>query len=164
MKAYRSGELLAIKFKDKKDVCMLTTLHDETLVDRPDRRHRNQRQTKPACTDDYNKFMGGVDRADQLIKPYEIPRKSLKWYKKLAMHFLQLATLNSFLLYKKDGGRKVFLDFQREVIDTLIFGSGDDGIHTEKEENVARHTERHIITPIPESETKQKPQKSLLQE
>ena len=56
------------------------------------------------CISDYNKYMGGVDRTHQLLQPYEIARKSLKWYKKLAIHFLQLAMLHSFLLFKKDGG------------------------------------------------------------
>ena len=62
--ACRSDELLAVKFKDKKDVYMLSTIHDDSMVHRPDRRHRNQRQTKPTCIADYNKYMGGVDRTD----------------------------------------------------------------------------------------------------
>ena len=39
--ACRSDELLALKFKDKKDVFMLSTIHDDSMVNRPDRRHRN---------------------------------------------------------------------------------------------------------------------------
>ena len=42
--ACRSDELLALKFKDKKDVYMLRTIHDHSMVHRPDRRHRNQRR------------------------------------------------------------------------------------------------------------------------
>ena len=48
---------------------MLSTIHDDSVVHRPDRRHRNQRQTKPTCIADYRKYMGGVDRTDQLLKP-----------------------------------------------------------------------------------------------
>ena len=118
--AYRSDELLAVKFKDKKDLYMLSTIHDDSMVHRADRRHRNQHQTKPTCIADYNKYMGGVDCTDQLLKPYEVPCKTLKWYKKVAIHFMQLAMLNSFIVYQKDGHRKPFLGIQREVIAALL--------------------------------------------
>ena len=107
VKAYRSSELLAMKFKDKRDVLMLTTIHNEEMV--PGRRLAAHH--KPRCIADYDKYMGGVDRTDQLMQPYDMARKSLKWYKKLACHFLQLAMLNSFLVYKKDHGRKRFWNF-----------------------------------------------------
>ena len=156
--AYRSDELLAVKFKDKKDVYMLSTIHDDSMVHRADRRHRNQRQTKPTCIADYNKYMGGVDRTDQLLKPYEVPRKTLKWYKKVAIHFMQLAMLNSFIVYQKDGHRKPFLGFQREVIAALLFENGAD-IEIPREENIIRLTERHFVSPVPETASKRKPQK-----
>ena len=68
----------------KRDVTMLSTIHNEEIV----QGRRNAAQQKPKCISDYNKYMGGVDRTDQLLQPYEIARKSLKWYKKLAIHFL----------------------------------------------------------------------------
>ena len=95
---------------------MLSTIHDDSMVNRTDRRHRNQRHTKPTCISDYNKYMSGVDRTDQLLKPYEVPRNSLKWYKKVAIHFTQLSMLNNFINYQKDGDRKAFLGFQRKSL------------------------------------------------
>ncbi len=50
-----------------------------------------------------------------MIKPYNAARKTIKWYKKLSVHLIQIALLNAHILYKKDGGRKTFLQFQREV-------------------------------------------------
>ena len=41
--------------------------------------------TKPTGIADYIKYMGGVDCTNQLLKPYEIPCKTLKWYNKLAI-------------------------------------------------------------------------------
>ena len=102
--------------------------------------------------------MGGVDRTDQLLKPYEVPRKTLKWYKKLAIHFMQLSILNSFIVYQKDGGQKSFLGFQREVIEALIFETGAD-MEIPREEHVIRLTERHFVSPVPETASKQKPEK-----
>ena len=158
--ACHSDELMALKFKDKKDVHMLSTIHDHSMVHRPDRRHRNQRQTTPACIFDYNKYMGGVDRTDQLMQPYEIPRKSMKWYKKVALHFIQLAVMNSYIVYQKDGGRMPLLAFEHDVIVSLLFGHGNGGdVDIPKEENIARLSERHFVALIPETESKQKPQK-----
>ena len=94
--------------------------------------------------------MGGVDRTDQLLKHYGVPRKTLKWYKKMAIHFMQLSMLNSFIVYQKDGGQKPFLGFQREVIAALIFETGAD-MEIPREEHVIRLTERHFVSPVPET-------------
>ena len=123
---------------------------------RPDRRYRNQRQTKPTCTADYNKYMGGVDHTDQLLKPYEVPRKTLKWYKKLAIHFMQMFMLNSFIVSPKYGGQKPFLGFECDVIADLIFETGAD-MGIPREEHVIRLTERHFVSPVLETASKQKP-------
>lgn len=153
--ACRSDELLEIKLKDKKDVHMLSTIHDDSMVHRPDRRHRNQHHTKPTCVADYNKHMGGVDRTDQLLKPYKIPCKTLKWYKKVAIHFMQLSMLNSFIVYQKDGSQKPFLGFQCEVIAALLFqnGNGTD-MEIPREENIIRLTEHHFVAQVPETASK----------
>ena len=136
---------------------MLSTIHDDSMVNRTDRRHRNQRHTKPTCISDYNKYMSGVDRTDQLLKPYEVPRNSLKWYKKVAIHFTQLSMLNSFINYQKDGNRKAFLGFQREVIAALLFENGNGAdIDFPREENIVRLTGRHFVSPIPETGSKRK--------
>ena len=97
-----------VKFKDIKGV-YITTIHDDSMVTKPDRRHGSQHHTKPTSIADYNKYIGGVDRTDQLLKPCEAPRKTLQWYKKVAIHFMQLSMLHSIIVYEKDGGQKLFL-------------------------------------------------------
>lgn len=138
---------------------MLSTIHNEEMV----QGRGNAAHQKPKCISDYSKYMGGVDCTDQLLQPYEIARKSLKWYKKLAIHFLLLAMLNSFLLFKKDGGRKLFLEFQCDVISVLVF-SQDNGTHLDipREENVVRLTERHFVEQVLPIESAEEMQ-SLLQ-
>ena len=92
----------------------------------------------------------------------------MKWYKKVALHFIQLAVLNSYIVYQKDGGRMPLLAFEHDVIVSLLFGHGNGGdVDIPKEENIARLSERHFVALIPETESKQKPQKrcqGLLQE
>ena len=112
---------------------------------------------KPKCIVDYNKYMGGVDRTDQLLERFKVARKCMKWYKKLALQLIQLSLLNSFLLYKKDGARKLLLDFQRSVIASLLFTKNT--LEIPREEAIARLTERHFIALIPPTEKKDTRQK-----
>ena len=136
---------------------MLTTIHDERMQNVRNKINPGNPLQKPKCIVDYNQYMGGVDRTDQLLQPFEVARKSMKWYKKLAMHLIQLSLLNSFLLYKKDGARKPLMDFQRSIIASLLFE--DNTPEIPREEAIARLTERHFIAPIPSTEKKEKPQK-----
>ncbi|XP_040286033.1 piggyBac transposable element-derived protein 4-like [Bufo bufo] len=77
----RSSELLAVKYRDRRNVFMLSTLHTDTTVPVAVTR-RNMRAEKPACVVDYNKYMGAVDFNDQMLKPYLVMRRSKYWYKK----------------------------------------------------------------------------------
>jgi hypothetical protein len=43
-----------------------------------------------------------TDRADQMLRYYPSSRKTVKWTKKLVFFLLQMATLNSFILFKKE--------------------------------------------------------------
>jgi hypothetical protein len=45
--------------------------------------------------------MGGVDKSDQMLKYYEVLRKSLKYWKKLFLHFIDVAVLNSYIIFQK---------------------------------------------------------------
>jgi hypothetical protein len=46
--------------------------------------------------------MGDVDLMDSLIALYRINIRSKKWYHRIFFHFLDVAVVNSCLLYRKD--------------------------------------------------------------
>ncbi|XP_065664666.1 piggyBac transposable element-derived protein 4-like [Hydra vulgaris] len=75
--AFCFGPLLCLKYKDKKDVYMLSSQHDETVS--PVKRRRGRPpflvNTKPRCIVEYNYNMGSVDKHDQMLKPYSIAKK-----------------------------------------------------------------------------------------
>ena len=99
----------ATKFVSTKDVHMLSTCHGHSETDVPNRT-RTGTVKKPAVVVAYNHNMGGVDRQDQLIQPYIISKKTMKWSKKLFFHLMQTAACNAFLLAKHDQYSKTFLD------------------------------------------------------
>jgi hypothetical protein len=53
---------------------------------------------KPISIYEYNMLMKDVDRADQYLAYYSLPRK---WTKKVALWLINCAFLNSFVIYKK---------------------------------------------------------------
>ena len=64
----RRDDLLAVKYLDKLQVHMLTTIHvaENGILDKRDTNGRAK--FKPSCIIDYCKFMGGVDLSDQNMK------------------------------------------------------------------------------------------------
>ena len=59
--------ILSLKWRDKRDVLMLSTFHDDTMVGKS-RRSRTavggvETIQKPRVVEEYNQFMGGVDKS-----------------------------------------------------------------------------------------------------
>lgn len=113
--------MLALKFYDKREVHMLSTIHTaENAIF--DKRGRNgQPKFKPSCIADYCKFMGGVDLSDQNMKYYCAMRKSHKLWKKLFFFFNMILT-NNYALYRKYGANKKLKnqDFREKIARSLI--------------------------------------------
>jgi len=78
--AHRSDQIVVVKWKDKRDVMMLSTTHAGKIADSGKRNRRGECVKKPDCVLDYNAHMCGVDRLDQLLSYYSPLRKTLKWY------------------------------------------------------------------------------------
>lgn len=54
----------------------------------------------PAVVKNYNTFMGGVDKSDQLISYHRVIRQTKRYWKTLFYHFVEIAVTNSFVLQK----------------------------------------------------------------
>ncbi|XP_068130827.1 piggyBac transposable element-derived protein 4-like [Hyperolius riggenbachi] len=66
--AWQKGKMLALRWRDKKDVCTLSTVHDASSATTTTR--GGKVLAKPQVILDYNHTMGGVDRADQAMTYY----------------------------------------------------------------------------------------------
>lgn len=74
------GQLVAVGWLEKPPVYLLSTIHsptrESTFVLRREGRGPRQPLTCPPAQVDYQKFMGGVDLADQLVKTFSLVQKS----------------------------------------------------------------------------------------
>ena len=114
-----TGPLSAIKYLDKKPVYLLSTLYTSENVRT---RHRAQEIFhRPKVVVKYDKFMGGVDRSDQMVANSKVDLKTLKWWKKVFFHVLSIAVLNSYIMYKENVQRPVsFRVFRKKLIAQLV--------------------------------------------
>ncbi|GFV72289.1 piggyBac transposable element-derived protein 4 [Trichonephila clavipes] len=80
--AYQIGKVMALKWQDKKSVCLMSTIHDASsyLVT-----YKSEKTVmKPVVDCDYNNTMGGVDLCDQELSYYPTLRKQQgKYYIKI---------------------------------------------------------------------------------
>ena len=72
IKALYSGRLMVLKWKDKKDVHMLSTIHDASTKEVGS---TNAPKVKPKVCCDYNDTMSGVDLSDAFLSAYPSSRK-----------------------------------------------------------------------------------------
>ena len=133
----------------------------EIKEDRIPKRGRNEiPPTKLSLINDYNKYMGGVDRNDARIGNYAYVDKSFKWTVKVVMRFIEKAVCNAFILYDKTYPTKMhFMNFKMEVIESKITRA------TLTEDDMFEHPTigRHFLEVIPPTEKKQNPQKRCVE-
>lgn len=87
-----------MKWRDKRDVAMLSTCHDASMK----MSLGYWPMLKPEAVLYYNEQKKGIDVSDQLSSYYDPKRKSLAWYKKIALDVLICASVtNAMILYQK---------------------------------------------------------------
>ena len=102
---------MIMKWKDKRDVVLISTFHDYSMEDLRTRQGVIQ---KPSVLD-YSKNTEGVNRNDGQLQSYKLARECLKKY----YHLLNVVCLNAFVIYKKNGGSIPRLDFLLTLAESL---------------------------------------------
>ena len=110
--------------KAKKNVTMLTTIHEAVMVETGKADFFGNKVEKPEAVYYYCGQMGGVDLSDQLLNYYSFLWKSTKWSRKLLIHQLNLLILNAYILNKNYGCEKLTHDEYRDRIVKYLLGEG----------------------------------------
>ena len=123
---YNDGQILGLKWMDKRPVAVLTTIHDNSMMTITRRTRSSEQGTqtiqKPTVIEKYNTYMGGVDKADQLVTYYGYPHFSKKWWKRVFFHLLDTTIVNAYILYKQSSttNKLSHMDFQLAIAQSLI--------------------------------------------
>lgn len=76
---YSNGIMIG-KLKDKRDIMYILTEYQNTLNELQNK--RGDIKKKPLSSLEYKKYIGGIDRHDQLMSYFPYIRKTLFWYEK----------------------------------------------------------------------------------
>ena len=85
---------------------------------------RGHLKEKPTVVADYNLYMLGVDKLDQMMSYYSFLHKSVKWWQKVFFWLLEGAVVNAYIIYKEVAWKRgatpiTHLAFRRRLIQSL---------------------------------------------
>ena len=103
---HHNSEVILVRWYDNKIVNLVSTFAKANPVVTISRFDKTKKKVIeipcPDIVQRYNKSMGGVDLAHHLLALYRINTKAKKCYHKLIYHFIDMAVVNAWLLYRRD--------------------------------------------------------------
>ena len=150
-----------IQWHDKRTVSILSTVHTDTPV-QVERRSRHapggrEEVEKPEAVVEYNKYMGGVDRGDQLLSYYGFPHRTVKWWRRAFFFLFDAAIVNSYIMYCMTiTGRRLSHEQYRITLAKQLLSSAVEqpvprGLQHHPVQPLARLTERHFPAQLEKS-------------
>ena len=125
--AYSKGPLTCVKWRDKRDVLMLSSCFGAEL--RPTGKVNRNREPiqKPAMVLAYNEAKGGIDLSDQIASYHNELRKSMKWSRKVGFAILLgVAVVNSYIIYRLCRNERLQIDeFREQLVLGLCKNAGE---------------------------------------
>jgi DNA excision repair protein ERCC-6 len=105
---------------------------------------KNIQVPQPKVINQYNAFMGGVDRADQNISLYRTSIRGKKWYFPIIAYCIDVAEQNAWQLHRGSGGNLDHLAFRRRVATSIL-----EGVPKPSKQNSSKgHPGRHELEDI----------------
>ena len=108
----RDPPVLAMQWVDNKVVSMISTTSNANEQFQVKRKKKegdvwdiNNEVQQPLAFQAYNHYKNAVDRADQILAMHNVQRKCLQWWKAIFSHLIDLAVVNSFILFKEQQQR-----------------------------------------------------------
>ncbi len=115
--------IICARWKDTKDVILLSNCHgpDVGNIKRTMKDGTKKTISCPEAIVFYNKYMGGVDHADQMITLYDLDRKSTKWWRKVFIRLMLTAVFNSYVIHCETNHKKTpYIDFLVDLAEGMI--------------------------------------------
>lgn len=118
--------VMALLWRDNKVVTLLSTNVQPQQRATVQRREHDGSKTDvpcPAAMELYNRYMGGVDRNDQLRQYYHVRTKSRKFYRYIFWFLFEVVFANAYILHSNYSGvekKKPFKEFRLQVARDLI--------------------------------------------
>ena len=127
-KIAQKGVLLFVAWKDTKVVNFLSNFHNPGDTGHVSRKDDN-RQTKiikvPQVVDDYQLYMRGVDKMDQMVSYYLLTLRGNKWWRRLFFYLFQVSLHNTYVFAKSAAPDvttryPAYLPFIEGIVEALI--------------------------------------------
>lgn len=118
-----SNGIVVAKWRDKRDVTMLSTCHNLNMVDTGKKNRKNEVVVKPKIIIDYNAGKAGIDLSDQLSSYSSPVRKSIRWYHKVATEIiLGTSIVNALIIYntKTPQNKMSITQFREALVDQIL--------------------------------------------
>ena len=120
----KNKNLIITKYHDRKIVYLMSTVENATLMPSGEVNPRNgEALHRPSLVVTYDKYMGGVDRSDQMVSYATFNSRTLKWWKRVFFHVVSLAVLNSYSVYKtvcQDRAPMLHRSFRKKLVQDLV--------------------------------------------
>ncbi|XP_060862212.1 piggyBac transposable element-derived protein 4-like [Metopolophium dirhodum] len=148
-----TNKMLAMRWLDRRDVYMLTTCFTDKMLCTGKTDIENKNIRKPDCIIKYNESMGSVDKTDMLLSSVECVRKTIKWYKKVYFHLIDMSLLNSYSAYKQVTGKNPPLaDFQltliRQIMDRYKSTVKSPKLYRKKDDELLQGKKKHFLSEV----------------
>ena len=100
----RDGDLVYVCWRDSRPVLALSVPYpghqsDTKVTRKVGSSSVRQEIFRPLIIEKYNKFMGGVDKSDQFLAYHNVLRKTVRYWKTLFYHLVDIAIVNAFVIY-----------------------------------------------------------------
>ena len=149
-----NGPLIIVKYNDSKMVLLLSTVQTSGMTETGKiNRKTKEPEKRPALVCAYNRYMGGVDRSDQMISYGRVLINSMKWWKKVFFHVFSMAVLNAFKLYQANTPEEhplLHREFRSKLVTQLVaeFAAQRVPVGRPPSSPLQRLTGRHFLTKL----------------
>jgi hypothetical protein len=139
----KDGDILVTGWRDKKAKKPVVVVSTKSVKGDIAVQHEEGEVMIPTVVNDYNLNMNGCDRLDQMVNYYgHYSRKTRKWWKRLFYWLIEVAQINSFILYKlkKNLPALTLKDYKLALFMQLLAKAGELGDHAASARPVGRPT------------------------